>query len=60
MKFVDGIKLGASFYIGWTIMKSLDVALGKTKPLQMISERSKTLNKSDVPKQEKNIIGFHM
>ncbi len=60
MRFIDGIKLGASFYIGWTVMKSLDVALGKTKTFRIISEKAKTLNKDDGPKQEKRIIGFHM
>ena len=29
MKFKDYIKLGMGFYIGWTLMKSFDIGLGK-------------------------------
>lgn len=60
MKFVDGIKFGASFYLGWTLMRAGIDILSDPKAFYKDVERRVKMMEEEPKQKEKRIIGFHM
>lgn len=58
MRFIDGIKFGASFYLGHLIVSALVEILSDPKAFKKEVERR--IAQEEPQKNEKKIIGFHM
>lgn len=62
MRFMDGVKLGASFYVGWTVARLLsevlDEHLRENKNVAKFINKFNTKNEDT--EQPERIIGFHM
>ena len=62
-KFIDGVKLGAAIYVGWTIVEAIDTWLAKSafgkKTISKLENIAKDLNEPEFEDEESTVIGFH-